>query len=375
MRFIHTADWQVGKPFRSFGAAEPLLQQARLDAIEAIGRLAEAEGVAHVLVAGDLYDTEQPARKTLLEPLERVRRFPAVAWHVISGNHDPHRANGLWDRVQAEGVPANLHLHLEAGPVPLGDAAVLLPAPMRRKSETADLTRWMDEAATSPGLIRIGLAHGSVVGFGAGGEAQNPIAPDRAATARLDYLALGDWHRTLDVNERTWYAGTHEADGFASQETGQVLLVEIAGTGAPPAVTTLRTGRYNWITLDEHLASGDDAAALADKIRTRTDLSSAVMRLRLHGSLPVEARGALNERLTRLEAALAHLRVEADDLHVRPTPEEIERIDFDGVLREAAGALHAMAGDAARSEADRRLAEDALVELFLMSARKPGAAA
>ena len=73
MRFIHTADWQIGKSFRSFGDREPLLRQARLDAIEVIAKLAAAEQVTHVLVAGDLYDTEAPSRKTLLEPLERMR--------------------------------------------------------------------------------------------------------------------------------------------------------------------------------------------------------------------------------------------------------------------------------------------------------------
>lgn len=372
MRFIHSADWQIGKSFRSFGSAEPLLQQARLDAIEAIGRLAMTEGVRHVLVAGDLYDSEQPARKTLLEPLERMRRYPQLTWHVISGNHDPHRTNGLWDRVRVEGVPANVHLHLEPVPAPLGDEAMLLPAPMRRKSETADLTGWMDHAATPPGLIRIGLAHGAVTGFGSEGDARNPIAADRTATAGLSYLALGDWHRTLRINERCWYAGAPEPDAFDSQDRGRVLLVEIAGAGAPPVVTERPTGRYYWLTLDEQLGSEEDTAALEKKLRARTDLSSTVLRLRLSGNLSVAARAALDERLVRLEAAIAHLRIEADGLHVRPTIEEIERIDFDGVLREAAGTLHDMAGDAERSAVERRLAEDALVELLLLAARKSG---
>jgi len=53
MRFIHTADWQIGKPFKQFGDRESVLRQARLVAIENIGRLAAKEGAAHVLVAGD----------------------------------------------------------------------------------------------------------------------------------------------------------------------------------------------------------------------------------------------------------------------------------------------------------------------------------
>ena len=50
MRFIHTADWQIGKPFRKFGDQEPVLRQARLAAVETIGKLAVAEGVQ--LLAG-----------------------------------------------------------------------------------------------------------------------------------------------------------------------------------------------------------------------------------------------------------------------------------------------------------------------------------
>ena len=87
-------------------------------------------------------------------------------------------------------------------------------------------------------------------GFDSAGEANNPIAPDRAKRAGLDYLALGDWHRTLQIGPATWYAGTPEADRFNSQEMGQVLLVDIAGPGAPPKVTPHRTGAYRWLGAD-----------------------------------------------------------------------------------------------------------------------------
>ena len=367
MRFIHTADWQIGKPFRGFGSAEPLLQQARLDAIEAMGALAISEAAPNIVIAGDLYDSEQPARKTMLEPLERMRRFPAVTWHVLPGNHDPHRANGLWDRVRSQNLPSNVCLHLDPVPVPMGAQAMLLPAPMRRKSEVTDLTAWMAGCDTPPGMIRIGLAHGSVTGFGISGDASNPIAPDRATSAGLDYLALGDWHRTLKIDGRTWYAGTPEADGFASQETGLVLLVDIEGPGALPQVTERRTGTYRWLAFSEQVTSADDLMAIDQKIRALSDLSAAVIRLKLAGSLPIEARAGLGSQLAGLEAAVTALQVDLDDLHARPTLEDIERIDFDGVLRDAAGTLKAMAEDGTRNAAERRRAGDALVELFLLT--------
>ena len=55
------------------------------------------------------------------------------------------------------------------------------------------------------------------------------ITSEEARRAGLDYLALGDWHRTLQIGPATWYAGTPEADRFNSQEIGQALLVEIEG--------------------------------------------------------------------------------------------------------------------------------------------------
>ena len=47
MKFIHTADWQIGKVFKRFGAKEETLRDARLVAIERLGVLARANGVHH----------------------------------------------------------------------------------------------------------------------------------------------------------------------------------------------------------------------------------------------------------------------------------------------------------------------------------------
>jgi len=375
MRFIHTADWQIGKPFRNFGEKESVLRQARLSAIETIGRLAQAEGAGHVLVAGDLYDNEAPSQKTLLEPLERMRSFSAVSWHVIPGNHDYHRGSGLWDRAAALGLPPNVHLHLTPEPAPLGENAVLLPAPLRRKSEVNDLTEWMDTAAGAAGQIRIGLAHGSVQGFDSAGEANNPIAADRAKRAGLDYLALGDWHRTLQIGPATWYAGTPEADRFNSQEIGQVLLVDIAGAGAPAKVTAHRTGAYRWLSQAEDLSSAADLDGLEARLRALPDLTSLLMRLDLRGTLDLTARADLERRLGGLEAAMFWLAPNLADLHVRPTLADLEKIDFDGVLREAAEKLRQQAENPAASPVEQRRAEEALVQLYLLTRDSRGEAA
>ncbi|MDR3409186.1 MAG: DNA repair exonuclease [Methylovirgula sp.] len=364
MRFIHTADWQIGKVFKQFGSKEETLRQARLGVIERIGKLARENGVAHILVAGDVYDNEAPNSITLRAPIERMKAFADLHWHLLPGNHDPHRPEGVWDRVSQVGLPEHVHLHLTPTPFLLSDGACLLPAPLRRKTEFDDLTAWMDNAATPPGALRIGLAHGAVINFASEGEASNPIDPTRPAKAKLDYLALGDWHRTRQIGPAVWYAGTPEPDRAGGQERGSALLVEISGPGAPASVTPLFTGTYRWLTRTERLSDGSELPDLDQRLRSEQDLSRLILRLRLEGTLPLAAHAELQRRLVDLEAAVFHLDLDQTALIARPTEADLEAIDFDGVIRRSADRLKTIADDHAQGAETRRRAENALIELY-----------
>ena len=110
-RFIHSADWQIGKVFRFVDGAEMSgLQLARLEAITRIGNLAGRHDVSHVLVTGDLYDHATPSPRTRNQVVERMRACTSVQWHLLPGNHDPYQPNGLWDQLRRRGLPAN-HRH------------------------------------------------------------------------------------------------------------------------------------------------------------------------------------------------------------------------------------------------------------------------
>jgi DNA repair exonuclease SbcCD nuclease subunit len=363
MRFIHTADWQIGKVFKQLGEREPVLQAARLEVIETIGKLARDEGVGNVLVAGDVYDTESPSPATLRAPIERMRAFADLRWHLLPGNHDPHRPQGLWERVSATGLPSNIILHLENRPAELAPHAVLLPSPLTRKTEAADLTGWMDDAATPDGTIRVGLAHGSITGFD-GGEAGNPIDPARPSKAGLAYLALGDWHRTQRISQKVWYSGTPEPDLVDSQSEGKVLLVDIPAPGAEPKVTERTVGRYRWQSLEETVNGDEDLAGLESRLRTVGHPSRTLLRLTLRGVLSLAGHAELRERLAALEAAFFCLNVREEALGTAPTAADLEALAFDGVLGDVARRLHERAGDEALTLDERRIAEGALIQLY-----------
>jgi DNA repair exonuclease SbcCD nuclease subunit len=367
LRLIHTADWQIGKVFRFVDdATASLLQEARLEAIVAIGGLAQTHGASTVLVAGDLYDQDGLSDRTLFQPIERMRAVAAVTWHVIPGNHDADRPNGLWDRIARHGLPDNVRLHREPQPCPLGPGdAWLLPAPLRRRQILSDPTVWMDEAATPEGAIRIGLAHGSVTRFGAADRSQaNYIDPARPKAARLDYLALGDWHGQRQIGQRCWYAGTPEPDDF-DQEDGAVLLVELGGPGGMPTVQPLPTARHRWVRLRETLHSAGDISVLDARIRALApDAARLLVDLVVEGTLSLADRALFAQRIDRsLRAALCHLKLEDERLYLAPSPHDLDEIAKAGFVRAAAAKLKKLADDEAAPE--REVAAEALMRLFL----------
>jgi DNA repair exonuclease SbcCD nuclease subunit len=366
VRLIHTADWQIGKVFRFVDQATMgVLQEARLEAISAIGRLAMKHAAPVVVVAGDVYDVATAEDRTLAQPIARMRPFGGVEWHLIPGNHDPHQPGGPWDRLLRRGLPANVRVHLEPVPAALADgAAQLLPAPLCRRRALGDPTAWMDQAPASEGTLRIGLAHGSISAFGSDAQAQpNLIDPTRPERAGLAYLALGDWHGTKRIGPRCWYSGTPEVDDFGVDGGGHALLVDIAAAGAAPAVTPLRTGRFDWRREKMRVDGEDEIEVVSARVRAlHEDPSCLLLDLHLEGTLSLAGRELLARALDDLAAALRFLRVEDHDLYLKPSSEDLEAIAHGGFVRVAAETLRAMSDDP--DEPAREIAARALLRLY-----------
>ena len=341
MRFIHTADWHLGKPFGFLSAdARAALTEARLDAIGALADAARQRGATHVLVAGDVFDTPEPGARITRQALTRIRDAHDLVWIVIPGNHDYARPDGLWYHMRGE-APANLLLCLEAAtPILVGDDVVVLPSPLHHRRHVGDPTAWFDGLELPTERRRIGLAHGSIQGFGAGENASNLIAADRAEKSGLAYLALGDWHNHLPFGMRAAYSGTPEPDAFGHDASGAALFVQLDAGDAPPAVERIEIGRHRWQQCEWNVSSSADLEPLvADIVRDR-DRTRLLLRIKLSGVTSLADRVAIRQRI---DDELAHevrwLDLRMDDLHVRADRNDLAAIDAHGVLRDAADRL------------------------------------
>ncbi|MGJ7552419.1 metallophosphoesterase family protein [Variovorax sp. RB3P1] len=355
---LHTADWQIGRVFSQFEPDDAAaLFEARFKAVERLAGIAAERKVDAVLVAGDVFDLQTVSDKTIRRMFNAMQGFSGP-WLLIPGNHDSALSESVWRRAERLGaIPPNAVCCLEPKPHTVAGKFVLLPAPLTQRHTYGDLTDWFAAAPSEAGLPRIGLAHGCVQGILSEDiDSANPIAAGRAGEAGLDYLALGDWHGTRQIDERTWYAGTPETDRFRANDSGQALLVSIAGVGAVPEVETIRTGQFDWQQLEPRLTVASDIDELVEKLASVD--SGDVLQLRAQGTCDLGGHARL---VTALDAARARARAlvwDGEALRLEPTEEDIQALHADGFVGEALQELRAQQGDT-----QAELARDALLTL------------
>jgi hypothetical protein len=359
IKLLHTADWQIGKLFGQFEPDEAaLLAEARFTTVAHLAKFASAEGIDLILVAGDVFDAQGVADKTIHRLFNAMAGF-AGPWVMIPGNHDAGLAESVWTRAERIGaIPANVTVCLKAEPLILSKPAVaLLPAPLTQRITYTDLTEWFAGADTPAGLPRIGLAHGSVQGILAEGiDSSNPIAAGRAEQGRLDYLALGDWHGTKQVDARCWYAGTPETDRFRANESGQSLLVELDGPGALPRVTPIATGQYRWHDQSVALHVTSDVDQLVERIAAFGPAD--VIQLSLSGHTDLAGHRRLADAIGKARGRARSLLADLSALRLEPTDEDIAALHADGYLGEVIAELQA-----GQDGPDADVARDALALL------------
>ncbi|OMG91561.1 metallophosphoesterase family protein [Achromobacter xylosoxidans] len=344
--FLHTADWQIGRQYGQFETDDAaLLAEARFDVVARIAALAAERQVDAVLVAGDVFDTQGVSDRTIRRLFAALAAY-AGPWVMIAGNHDAALADSVWSRAAQLGcIPPNVQVPPRPGVVDLAPQNLaVLAAPLTQRHTYDDVTQAFDAMASEPGRIRVGLAHGSVAGrLPDTIDATNPIAPDRASRARLDYLALGDWHGCLSIDERTWYAGTPEQDRFRGNEPGYVLDVRIAAPGATPQVERVATGKYRWSAWTETLSLPTDAQALAGRLAALR--AEDVLRLELQGHVNVPTWEALQRAVDQAAAQARAVLPDFSGLLLEPDDADLAQLGASGYVGEVAAQLQAMQAD------------------------------
>jgi DNA repair exonuclease SbcCD nuclease subunit len=314
MKFLHTADLQIGARFAQFGDKAEILRGARLTTLERVLEIAKENAVNAVLIAGDMFESNQIANSLAEEAFDILSAHAEIPIVVLPGNHDPLDGPGcIWQRKPFAEPPAHVKVCTTRDPIEIA-GAVILPVPITQKVSTKDPSLPMIDAAASipEGTIKIGLTHGALAIEGKHQPSDQPIALDAATRAGLDYLAAGHWHKPQAYDDgRLVMSGTPEPDDFG-QGSGSVTLVEIFAPGRQPTITHLDTATYAWQTATLDLLNRAPtldvvSAALAD-IGTPPD--HTVLRVEVSGPVSAEHREQLSTNTSEVTKDFAAVLVD-----------------------------------------------------------------
>lgn len=366
-RFLHASDLHIGRRFGALpeppdGHLRGRLTEARHAVIARLAQAARARGIAHILLAGDTFDTATPSATVIRQALSAMGEDAGVTWWLLPGNHDNLKdGEPLWAEI-ARHAPPNLRALARAEALEMAPGVHLLPCPLSHRATGGDPSEPLMQMPTPDGALRIGLAHGGITDFSESGQM---IAPDRDRRAGLDYLALGDWHGRMTVSPRTHYPGTPEQERFKHNRRGLCLAVTLPAATALPEIEEVETGQFLWSEQALQLHPGEDARrALAQLLPTEARRDTLVQ-VTLSGQTTLCGQAALQAAAADLgpDFALLRLRTEALGLQIDPT--DLEDIDRSGgALRLAAEALQQEVADPERSAPERQAARAALARLY-----------
>ncbi len=373
VRFIHTADWQIGMKAVHVGAAGDRVRAARLDAARNVVEAARRNDASFILLAGDTFEDNAVDRVLVQRVVDTLRSSPVPVF-VLPGNHDPLVPGSILESEAFASAGSRVRVLRTSDPVEVA-GAVLFPCPLRAKHGRSDPTSTIPKERGA--TIRVGLAHGTLRAAGVEADDDFPIEADAAEVRGLDYLALGHWHsyftaKSADGAVRAAYSGTHEQTKFGEEKSGHALVVTIERPGAAPRLEPIRTGLLRWEHLTRDLHSPGDVDRLVRDLDRVSEPDRTLIAVTLRGALPAAGLASLARIEDLLKARFLFGRLDASTVTPSPTDESWVDELPPGPPRAAARRLLAIAtGGEVDAAAPRVVAREALARLYAL-AKGPG---
>lgn len=213
MRFLHTADWQLGMT-RHFlnGEAQPRYSASRREAVASLGEIAKRTGAEFVVVSGDVFEHNQLAPRDVSQSLEAMRAI-GVPVYLLPGNHDPLDASSVYtSALFVAERPDNVVVLDRAGVHEVRPGVQIVAAPWRSKAPTSDLIGDVLADLPADGVTRVLVGHGGVDILDPDKNKPSLIrmaaVEDALARGAVHYVALGDKHSRTEVggSGRVWYS-------------------------------------------------------------------------------------------------------------------------------------------------------------------------
>lgn len=362
IKFLHTADLQLGMT-RYFldSDAQARYDSARITVISTLGELAREQGCAFIVVAGDVFESNNLSRRTVGRSLQAFGEV-GLPIFLLPGNHDPLEPGSIFDSgIYKREWPSNLHvLRGEPLPVPGLENVVIHGAPWTSKNPLGSpLNPVLGEGyVVDKTLTNILVGHGAVDSLApdplAVGVIKEAPVEEAVRAGKFDYVALGDRHSTAEVGGtgRIWYSGSPEVTAFRDKDAGNALVVTLDDA---ITVESHRVGTWRFLRVPPELRelhSAQDVADLDAYLASLPNPALTAVRHELSGALSLAELAELEEVLERHGHVLGSIgaRESTARLVTVPSAEDLASLQLTGYAATALTELQQdLAGDGEQS--------------------------
>jgi DNA repair exonuclease SbcCD nuclease subunit len=322
-RLLHMADVHLGARHQDLGEVAAQQRERQFAAFRRAIDLALEEHVDAVLVAGDLFDSNQQPRRSVERAAAEFQRLAAAGIRtvLIPGTHDVYDPSSIYrvhDLAALAGQRSGSDMVTLLTPdrpdivLPGLDLVVFGRVAATKRmalSPLADLSAGDDPRAR----WRVGMVHGSLRIEGKLEDDAVIFTEAEIASSGLDYLALGHWHsfREGRSGKTTWaYAGAPEPVAVDQDGAGQVALVDLAEAKGERVVTVTPrpVGRTRFLKLDIDAGEITTQAVLVDRLTALAD-PDLVLDARVTGVEPDQLEMQDDEVERQLAALFLKVRV------------------------------------------------------------------
>lgn len=359
MRFLHTADWQIGMRAIHAGENAEQVRRTRLETARDVIGIAGREGADAIVLAGDTFEHTVPERDHVAA-IEQILASASCPVLVLPGNHDRLEPGSVWLDRRWNAIP---HVRVLRDPAAIEVRGVeVLPCPIRSRKSNEDPTKWI-RRSSSGDRVTLVIAHGSVpddvIGFD-----DHPIPLNTVETTGADYVALGHWH-SVRLYGKMAYSGTHEQSKFGEDNSGNVLMVDVEKPGAEPSIRSIATGRLRWVKMghDAPITSVGELRRFSAAIASLPESGNTLLDVKVSGVLFPAEYGILDE-ITRQCKQFLSARIDMAGMRPAPNGDDWLLELPPGVVQKAALRLRDLSTKPGR---EGEVATDALLQLFHFS--------
>ena len=368
VKFLHTADWQLGMARHYLGQdAQARFSTARLDIIDQMARLAIDEQCEFAVVCGDVFESNHVQRQVLVQAFEKLAAFPHLNFFLLPGNHDPLDASSIYSSPTfIERCPENVKVLKGFEPVQAVPGVELVPATWPNKHPTTDLVEDACSRLEQTDSLRIVVGHGAVDSMSPDANDPKVIAlerlEERIQVGLIHYVALGDRHSTTNVGTtgRVYYSGAPEPTDYDETDPGNVLIVDLGADNVEVVVKHI--GAWRFRRRDWQISSDKDIEAVEGWLSSLEDKDRTIVKMSIVGQVSVAQKARLDEVLEyHIDLFAVIERWEShSDLVVIPDDADLDHFGLSGFANDSLTELRTLAenGDSAPA------ARDALALLY-----------